>query len=270
MSIVPRPHETTHKVWQRNAFLQPWRRWKDCEHKFKSETHTFQACCTKCWTMSVWKYPTKSEPNWSENASKIAPPYSDISPKPETSAECPLTDYRAVATNQQQNLANADQKYCTFTLKSVTLPIAVHGQFCKPYSVAHVKHGWTVAHLTMCVGRDCGNVFLHCCRPPWWAFILTWATEDRVCIWTLLKQLLLDAHFCKPCGAYAAYVICPYCCWTRLIVNPSVADYWLLSTNDDKSVSSSSMRRGGTAMHHPWRARNGRHASLACQKPGSM
>ena len=61
--------------------------------------------------------------------------------------------------DQQQNLANADQKYCTFTLKSVTLPIAVHGQFCKPYSVAHVKHGWTVAHLTMCVGRDCGNVF---------------------------------------------------------------------------------------------------------------
>ena len=68
--------------------------------------------------------------------------------------------------DQQQNLANADQKYCTFTLKSVTLPIAVHGQFCKPYSIAHVKHGWTVAHLTMCVGRDCGNVFLHCCRPP--------------------------------------------------------------------------------------------------------
>ena len=61
--------------------------------------------------------------------------------------------------DQQQNLANADQKYCTFTLKSLTLPIAVHGQFCKPYSVAHVKHGWTVAHLTMCVGRDCGNVF---------------------------------------------------------------------------------------------------------------
>ena len=142
MSIVPRPHETTHKVWQRNAFLQPWRRWKDCEHKFKSETHTFQACCTKCWTMSVWKHPTKSEPNRSENASKIAPPYSDISPKPETSAECPLTDYRAVATNQQQNLANADQKYCTFTLKSVTLPITVHGQFCKPYSVAHVKKSW--------------------------------------------------------------------------------------------------------------------------------
>ena len=197
MSIVPRPHETTHKVWQRNAFLQPWRRWKDCEHKFKSKTYTFQACCTKRWTMSVWKYSTKSESNWSENASKIPPPYSDISPKPETSAECPLTDYRAVATNQQQNLANADQKYCTFTLKSVTLPIAVHGQFCKPYSVAHVKHGWTVAHLTMCVGRDCGNVFLHCCRPPWWAFILTWATEDRVCIWTLLKQLLLDGHFCK-------------------------------------------------------------------------
>ena len=73
VSIVPRPHETTHKVWQRNAFLQPWRRWKDCEHKFKSETHTFQACCTKCWTMSVWTYPTKSEPNRSENASKIAP-----------------------------------------------------------------------------------------------------------------------------------------------------------------------------------------------------
>ena len=136
MSIVPRPHETTHKVWQRNAFLQPWRRWKDCEHKFKSETCTFQASCTKRWTMSVWKYSTKSETNWSENASKIPPPYSDISPKPETSAECPLTDYRAVATNQQQNL-------------------------------------------------------------PWWAFILTWATEDRVCIWTLLKQLLLDGHFCK-------------------------------------------------------------------------
>ena len=48
--------------------------------------------------------------------------------------------------DQQQNLANADQKYCTFTLKSLTLPIAVHGQFCKPYSIAHVKHGWTVAH----------------------------------------------------------------------------------------------------------------------------
>ena len=30
--------------------------------------------------------------------------------------------------------------------------------FCKPYSVAHVKkHGWTVAYLTICVGRDCGN-----------------------------------------------------------------------------------------------------------------
>ena len=44
--------------------------------------------------------------------------------------------------------------------------LLLDGQFCKPYSVAHVKHGWTVAHLTMCVGRDCGNVFLHCCRPP--------------------------------------------------------------------------------------------------------
>ena len=42
-----------------------------------------------------------------------------------------------------------------------TDPIAVHGQFCKPYSVAHVKHGWTVAHLTMCVGRDCNNVFFY-------------------------------------------------------------------------------------------------------------
>ena len=40
-----------------------------------------------------------------------------------------------------------------------TLPITVHGQFCKPYSVAHVQHGWTVAHLTMCVGHECGNVF---------------------------------------------------------------------------------------------------------------
>ena len=115
--------------------------------------------------------------------------------------------HRAVATNQQQILANADQKYCTFTLKSVTLPIAVHKHFCKPYSVAHVKHGWTVAHLTMCVGRDCGNVVLHCCRPPWWAFILTWATEDRVCIWTLLKQLLLDGHFCKP-----YYIWLPHSC----------------------------------------------------------
>ena len=40
---------------------------------------------------------------------------------------------------------------CVPTLKNVTLPITVHGQFCKPYSIAHVKHGWTVAHLTMCV-----------------------------------------------------------------------------------------------------------------------
>ena len=58
-------------------------------------------------------------------------------------------------------------------LGGCTLPITVHGQFCKPYSVAHVKHGWTVAHLTMCVGRDCGNVLFE-------------------------TQLLLDGQFCQP------------------------------------------------------------------------
>ena len=51
--------------------------------------------------------------------------------------------------------------------------LLLDGQFCQPYPVAHVKnHGWTVAHLTICVGRDCGNGCgcghgsEHCCRPP--------------------------------------------------------------------------------------------------------
>ena len=61
----------------------------------------------------------------------------------------------------------------TYEIGGCTLPITVHGQFCKPYSVAHVKHGWTVAHLTMCVGRDCGNVLFE-------------------------TQLLLDGQFWQP------------------------------------------------------------------------
>ena len=41
-----------------------------------------------------------------------------------------------------------------------TLPITVHGHFLQTlYSVAHVNYGWKVVHLTMYVGRDCGNVF---------------------------------------------------------------------------------------------------------------
>ena len=39
--------------------------------------------------------------------------------------------------------------------------LLLDGHVYKPYSVAHVKkHGWTVAHLTICVGRACGICYV--------------------------------------------------------------------------------------------------------------
>ena len=91
--------------------------------------------------------------------------------------------------------------------RAAHFPLPCTGNFCKPYSVAHVKHGWKVADLAMYVDRDCGNVFFEPQLPQLLLFETQFEMQFwTVSIWSLMSAMWKGKATFKICVIHACFM----------------------------------------------------------------